>query len=34
MTDVQPTEIRSYNMSRIKGKNIQPELLSINFIAF
>lgn len=28
MTDVHSKEIRSYNMSRIKGKNIQPEMLA------
>ena len=27
MTDVHSTEIRSYNMSRIKGKNTKPEML-------
>jgi DNA mismatch endonuclease, patch repair protein len=32
MTDVHPTEIRSYNMSRIKGKNTKPELLVRKFL--
>lgn len=27
MTDVHSTEIRRYNMSRIKGKNTKPEIL-------
>ena len=29
MTDVHSTEIRSYNMSRIKGKNTKPEMGSL-----
>ena len=29
MTDVHSTEIRSYNMSRIKGKNTKPELFAL-----
>ena len=32
MTDVHSTEIRSYNMSRIKGKNTKPELLVRKFL--
>ena len=32
MTDVHSTEIRSYNMSRIKGKNTKPELLVRRFL--
>lgn len=31
MTDVHPPKIRSYNMSRIKGKNTKPELLVRKF---
>lgn len=27
MTDVHSTEVRSYNMSQIKGKNTKPEML-------
>jgi DNA mismatch endonuclease (patch repair protein) len=27
MADVHPPEIRSYNMSRIKGKNTKPEII-------
>ena len=32
MTDVHSTEIRSYNMSRIKAKNTKPELLVRKFL--
>jgi DNA mismatch endonuclease (patch repair protein) len=32
MTDVHPPKIRSYNMSRIKGKNTKPELLVRKFL--
>ena len=32
MTDVHSKEIRSYNMSRIKGKNTKPELLVRKFL--
>ena len=32
MTDVHSTEIRSYNMSRIKGKNTKPEILVRKFL--
>ena len=32
MTDVHPTEIRSYNMSRIKGKNSMQEMLVRKFL--
>jgi len=32
MTDVHSTKIRSYNMSRIKGKNTKPELLVRKFL--
>jgi DNA mismatch endonuclease, patch repair protein len=30
MADVHNTETRSYNMSRIKGKNTKPEMLVRN----
>jgi DNA mismatch endonuclease (patch repair protein) len=32
MTDVHSKEIRSYNMSRIKGKNTKPEMLVRRFL--
>src|SRR5665648_476918 len=32
MADVHSTEIRSYNMSRIKGKNTKPEMLVRKFL--
>ncbi|WP_300491844.1 DNA mismatch endonuclease Vsr [Flavobacterium sp.] len=32
MTDVHSKEIRSFNMSRIKGKNTKPELLVRKFL--
>lgn len=32
MADVHDTETRSYNMSRIKGKNTKPELLVRKFL--
>lgn len=32
MTDVHSKEIRSYNMSRIKGKNTKPEMLVRQFL--
>ncbi len=32
MTDVHRPEVRSYNMSRIKGKNTNPELLVRKFL--
>jgi len=32
MTDVHSKETRSYNMSRIKGKNTQPEILVRKFL--
>lgn len=32
MTDVHSKEIRSYNMSRIKGKNTKPEMLVRKFL--
>lgn len=32
MTDVHSSEIRSYNMSRIKGKNTKPEILVRKFL--
>jgi DNA mismatch endonuclease (patch repair protein) len=32
MTDVHTKEIRSYNMSKIKGKNTKPELLVRKFL--
>src|SRR5450759_5044863 len=32
MTDVHSTEIRSYNMSQIKGKNTKPEMLVRKFL--
>ena len=32
MADVHTKEIRSYNMSRIKGKNTKPEMLVRNFL--
>jgi DNA mismatch endonuclease, patch repair protein len=32
MTDVHSTEVRSYNMSRIKGKNTKPEMLLRKFL--
>ncbi len=32
MTDVHSPEIRSYNMSRIKGKNTKPEMLVRKFL--
>lgn len=32
MADVHPKEIRSYNMSRIKGKNTKPEILVRKFL--
>lgn len=32
MTDIHSKEIRSYNMSRIKGKNTKPEILVRKFL--
>ena len=32
MTDVHEPEIRSYNMSRIKGKDTKPEMLVRKFL--
>lgn len=32
MTDVHSPEVRSYNMSRIKGKNTKPEILVRKFL--
>ncbi len=32
MADVHSKEVRSYNMSRIKGKNTKPEMLVRNFL--
>jgi len=32
MADVHSTEIRSYNMSRIKGKNTKPEMVVRTFL--
>jgi DNA mismatch endonuclease (patch repair protein) len=32
MTDVHSKEIRSYNMSQIKGKNTKPEMLVRKFL--
>jgi DNA mismatch endonuclease, patch repair protein len=32
MTDVHSAEVRSYNMSRIKGKNTKPEILVRKFL--
>ena len=32
MTDVHSKEVRSYNMSRIKGKNTKPEMLVRKFL--
>jgi DNA mismatch endonuclease (patch repair protein) len=32
MADVHSKEIRSYNMSRIKGKNTKPEILVRKFL--
>jgi len=32
MTDIHSSEIRSYNMSQIKGKNTKPELLVRKFL--
>ncbi len=32
MADVHSKEIRSYNMSRIKGKNTKPEMLVRKFL--
>jgi DNA mismatch endonuclease (patch repair protein) len=32
MADVHPPETRSYNMSRIKGKNTKPEMLVRKFL--
>lgn len=32
MTDVHSSEVRSYNMSRIKGKNTKPEILVRKFL--
>ncbi len=32
MTDVHPKEIRSFNMSRIKGKNTKPEIMVRKFL--
>ena len=32
MTDVHSTETRSYNMSRIKGKNTKPEIMVRKFL--
>ncbi len=32
MADVHNTETRSYNMSRIKGKNTKPEMLVRKFL--
>ena len=32
MADVHTKEIRSYNMSRIKGKNTKPEMLVRKFL--
>ena len=32
MTDVHSPEVRSYNMSRIKGKNTKPEMLVRKFL--
>jgi DNA mismatch endonuclease (patch repair protein) len=32
MADVHSKEIRSYNMSRIKGKNTKPEMLVRRFL--
>ncbi|MCE1198337.1 MAG: very short patch repair endonuclease [Marinilabiliales bacterium] len=32
MTDVHEPEVRSYNMSRIKGKNTKPEMLVRKFL--
>ena len=34
MADVHEPEIRSYNMSRIKGKNTKPELIVRKFLFF
>ena len=32
MTDVHSNVVRSYNMSRIKGKNTKPEILVRKFL--
>nr|WP_291371403.1 hypothetical protein [Cyclobacterium sp.] len=32
MADVHEPEVRSYNMSRIKGKNTKPENLDMEFL--
>lgn len=32
MADVHSKEVRSYNMSRIKGKNTKPEMLVRRFL--
>jgi DNA mismatch endonuclease Vsr len=32
MTDIHSSEIRSYNMSRIRGKNTKPEMLVRKFL--
>lgn len=32
MTDVHSSDVRSYNMSRIKGKNTRPEMLVRKFL--
>lgn len=32
MADVHSKEVRTYNMSRIKGKNTKPELLVRSFL--
>lgn len=31
MADVHEPEVRSYNMSRIKGKDTKPEMLGMGF---
>ena len=32
MTDVHSAEVRSFNMSRIKGKNTKPEMYARKFL--
>lgn len=34
MTDIHEPEVRSYNMSRIKGKNTKPELLVRKYLFY
>jgi len=34
MADVHSKEVRSYNMSRIKGKNTKPEMLVRRFLHY